>query len=355
MSYFSLDPPQEYRKMLSLYSHEFFHLWNVKRMRPVGLGPFDYSAETYTKSLWVAEGVTSYYDDIVLRRAGIFSVPEYLDALCESINVTRALPSSRRRSPEESRFNTWTNFYRPDENTPNVSPSYYTQGTVLGLVLDLKIRRDTSNSRSLDDVMKKVYTETYSREHRGYTELEFERACEAVSGGTMGHVFEDHVRGREPIDFDRYLGYAGLALVPKGSPNPPREGFLGIRVSGGDRPSVASRLSGSPAEICDLSAGDEILGVDGLRIDSAKLAFMVAVKPPGSELRILTAREGVMREVTARLSEKPVTEYRVQKRETATPDEKTLFRSWMLESWDTPLQYTEYRASPIGRRQLDFI
>ena len=114
--------------MLTLFSHEFFHTWNVKRMRPVGLGPFNYSAETYTKSLWVAEGVTSYYDDIILRRAGIYSVPEYLDATSVHISVVNSLPSSRWRSPEESSFNTWVNYYRPNENTPNVSPSYYYPG-----------------------------------------------------------------------------------------------------------------------------------------------------------------------------------------------------------------------------------
>jgi predicted metalloprotease with PDZ domain len=356
ISYFSLEPPQEYRKMLGLFSHEFFHLWNVKRMRPVGLGPFEYSAETYTKSLWVAEGLTSYYDDIFLRRAGIFSVPEYLDALCSSINVVRSLPSSRWRSPQEASFNTWTNFYRPDENSPNVSPSYYLQGTVVGLALDLQIRKSTSNERSLDDAMRKVYTETYLKAGSGYTELEFERACEAVGGEGVSGIFEKHVRGREPVDVPLHLGYAGLTLVPRSNPGGQREGFLGVRVSGGgDRLTVVSRLFGSPAEKCDLSAGDEVLAVDGLRVDGAKLAFSVAVAGPGSAVKILCAREGVLREVTAQLAERPVMEFRVQKKESASPEEKALFRSWMLESWDAPIQYSEYRASPVARRQPDYI
>ncbi len=356
ISYFSLEPPQEYRKMLSLFSHEFFHLWNVKRMRPVGLGPFNYSAETYTKSLWVAEGVTSYYDDIFLRRAGIFSVPEYLDALCANINVVTSLQSSRMRSPEEASFNTWTNFYRPDENTPNVSPSYYVQGAVVGFALDMRIRMGSSNERSLDDAMRKVYAETYGKDGRGYTDLDFERACEAISGESVKDIFENHVRGREPVDIRRHLGYAGLTLAPRASSGSQQEGFLGVRVSGvGDRLTVLSRLFGSPAEKCDLSAGDEILGIDGLRVDGPKLAFSIAVRKPGTELKVLSAREGVLREATAHLTEKPTMEYRIQKKESATQDEKALFRSWMLEGWDSPIQYTDYRASPAQRRQLDYV
>jgi predicted metalloprotease with PDZ domain len=356
ISYLSLEPTQEYRKMLSLFSHEFFHTWNVKRMRPVGLGPFNYSTETYTKSLWVAEGVTSYYDDLILRRAGLMSVPEYLDAFCERINPVLSLPSSRWRSPEESSFNAWTGLYRPDENSPNVSPSYYLQGAAVGSLLDLQIRMSTSSERSLDDVMRKVYRDTFLNEGRGFTERDFEDACQAVSGANVGDIFERHVRGRETMDFGRYLGYAGLTLVPKGGRPAKEEGFLGVKLSGGaDRVVVGSRLFGSPAEECDLSAGDEIIGVDGLRVDAQKLAFSIAVSKPGTTVRIVTSREGVLRESIAKLAPRPVMEYKIQKKDSATAAEKAVFRGWMLESWDAPLQYAEYRPSPVGRRQLDYI
>ncbi|MDA4123419.1 MAG: PDZ domain-containing protein, partial [Thaumarchaeota archaeon] len=347
--YLSLDPPHQYRKMLSLFSHEFFHLWNVKRMRPMGLGPFDYSAETYTRSLWVAEGITSYYEDLSLRRAKIYSVPEFLDSLCGKIGLIRSLPSSRHRSAEESSFNAWINHYRPDENTPNVSPSYYVQGAVIGLILDLQIRARSASQRSLDDVMKKVYTETYVKEGRGFTDAEFEHACGAISGESVKAIFDDNVRGRKPIDFERYLGYAGLGLAPRRGPAEP-EGFLGVKLGSGV--TVASRLSGSPAEDCDLSAGDEIIAVGGLRVDGQKLPFSVAVRKPGSEVKILTAREGVLREVTAVLDAKPSMEYRAEKKDSATPEEKTLFSSWMGASWDSPLQYQDSRPSPARRQSL---
>ncbi len=355
-SYFELDPPREYRRMLSLFSHEFFHVWNVKRMRPRGLGPFDYSAETYTRSLWVAEGITSYYDNLVLRRAGIVSVPEYLDALCDRINPVKSLPSSRRRSPEESSFNAWTDFYRPSENTPNASPSYYNQGAVLGLVLDLEIRKATSGAMTLDDVMRDVYRRTSIKDGRGYTEVEFRAACEEISGGRVGEIFEKYVSGRDPVDFNRYLGYAGLSLTPKSRPGAPSEGFLGIKVSGaGNKLAVESRLVDTPAERCDLSAGDEILAIDGLRVDAQKLAFSIAVKEAGASVRLLTSREGALREVTAVLDAKPPMEYRVERKDGATSEEKTLFSSWMEASWDSPLQYQDSRPSPVRRQFLDYI
>src|SRR5208283_5298145 len=166
----------------TLFSHEFFHSWNVKRMRPIALGPFDYSRENYTKSLWISEGVTSYYENVILRGAELISAPEFLDFICDDINEVKSLPSSRLVSPEESSFDTWIRFYREDENSPNVSPSYYRQGSVLGTVLDLEIRRSTGGAATLDDAMRKVYRETY-KEGRGFTDEEFESACYRSSGG----------------------------------------------------------------------------------------------------------------------------------------------------------------------------
>src|SRR5579875_623228 len=127
-----MRPIEEYRQLLGLFSHEFFHAWNVKRMRPDGLGPFNYTQETFTKSLWIAEGVTSYYDDLILRRAGIVSVGEYFDLFSTNANLMLSLPGWKWESAEEASFDAWIKFYRPDENTPNVSSSYYVQGAVIG-------------------------------------------------------------------------------------------------------------------------------------------------------------------------------------------------------------------------------
>ncbi|MGH2638473.1 MAG: M61 family metallopeptidase, partial [Rhabdochlamydiaceae bacterium] len=179
---FRLQPEQEYRQLLSLFSHEFFHAWNVKRMHPRGLGPFEYSKETYTKSLWIAEGLTSYYDDLIIRRAGLYSVGDYLDAFCSNISIMKSLPAGRWQSAEEASFDTWIKHYRQDENSPNTLSSYYLQGTLIGWMLDMEIRRSNNCSKTLDDAIRELYHETYLKEHRGYTDEEFERICEEHIG-----------------------------------------------------------------------------------------------------------------------------------------------------------------------------
>jgi len=353
-SYFALEPPEEYRSFLTLFSHEFFHAWNVKRMRPIALGPFDYSAENYTRSLWVAEGLTSYYENQILRRAGIFSVSEFLDQMADPINYVKSLPSSRVQTPEESSFDAWIRFYKPDENTPNVSPSYYRQGAVLGMMLDLQTRMSTGGSKSLDDAMRMVYSETYLREGRGYTDEEFMQACGRVSGGSTDEVFRKYVHGREEADFDAYLRYAGMQLTPKTPPST-NDGFLGIRVKGAPALTVQTRLTGSPAEQSDISAGDEIIATDGLRTDAQKLAFYIANRRPGTEVELTVSRGGVLRVISARLASKPVFEYRITKTDSATDAERQTFGSWTLGSWDDPLVYKEHRASPVTVRAFDYI
>ena len=351
-AYLSLEPPSEYRRMLSLFSHEFFHTWNVKRMRPKALGPFDYSRENYTKSLWISEGITSYYENVILRRAGLVSTPEFLDLLCEDINQVVSLPSSRWQSPQESSFDTWIKFYREDENTPNTSASYYRQGAVLGTLLDLQIRKSTGSSKSLDDVMRGVYQSTY-KQGRGFTDEEFERACSDASQGTTDEIFAKHVKSREEIDFQRFLGYAGLELQPK-SAAAEREGFLGVRLKPGQGVIVANRLFGSPAEAADISAGDEIIAVEGLRVDPQRLPFVIANQKPETEVMIVYSRDGVLRATRAKLEEKPPFEFRMKKKEGATDEEKGTFSSWALSEWDQPLEYQEHRVSPARVKRLDF-
>jgi predicted metalloprotease with PDZ domain len=353
-SYYVLEPPEEYRSFLSLFSHEFFHTWNVKRMRPIALGPFDYSVENYTRSLWIAEGLTSYYENQILRRAGIFSVPEFLQELADPINQVKSLPSSRVQTPEESSFDSWIRFYRPDENSPNVSPSYYRQGTVVGLLLDLQIRSSSNSAVTLDDAMRAVYKETYQRLGRGFTDEEFKRACGAASKGQTDEIFSDYVTGKREVDYERYLGYAGLQLTPK-TPPAANEGFLGVRVKGGPALTVLTRLTGSPAEAADLSAGDEILATDGLRTDSQKLAFYVANRKPGTEVELTIARGGVLKVLRTRLGTKPVFEYRITKKQSATEEEKHTFARWALGQWDEPLVYKEHRSSPVTVKNFDYI
>lgn len=350
-----LMPRQEYARSMGLFSHEFFHAWNVKRMRPRGLGPFDYSSETYTKSLWIAEGITSYYDDLILRRCGIYSTAEYMDAFCVNIDQLSSLPGPKYESAEESSFDTWIKHYHPNENSPNTHSSYYFQGAVIAWMIDMEIRKSTKNERSLDDAMRKLYNESFVKEHRGYTDGEFERICnEMCSKNLSAEIFDKRVRGHEGVDFGSYLGYAGLRLGPRNK-STSGKGYLGIKVkTEAGKILIASKLFSTPADKAGLAAGDEIIAVDNLRMDFMTLPFYIGNREPGDSASILIARDGYLETREACLVEMPQIETRIYKKGTATEEEKTLYSHWMLEEWDLPLEYSEYVPSPQRPKLLDY-
>ena len=350
-----LIPSQEYSRTMSLFSHEFFHAWNVRRMRPKGLGPFNYTSETYTKSLWIAEGITSYYDDLIIRRSGIYSVAEYLDSFCVNIDQLKFFPAPEYESAEESSFDTWIKHYRPNENSPNVHSSYYYQGSVIGWMIDMEIRKSTKNAKSLDDALKRLYEETFAKENRGYTEEEFETICNEIAGKSLSkEIFDRRVRGHERVDFDRYLGYAGLELGAKKKHSSNR-GYLGIKLKADSgKVIVATKLFSTPADECGLAAGDEIIAVDNLRIDYTTLPFYISNKQPREVVSILISRDGYLETLKASLGETPQIESRIFKKTNAAEEEKNLFKHWMLEDWDRPIQYPEYVPSPQRLKMLDY-
>jgi len=348
-------PEEEYGQSMGLFSHEFFHAWNVKRLRPAGLGPFDYSTETYTKSLWIAEGITSYYDDLVLRRSGLYSVEGYLDAFVSNVNLLKSQPGSSYQSAEEASFDTWTKFYKPDENSPNVTSSYYTQGAVIGWMLDLTILRTSGGERCLDDVMRKTYNEIFLKQNRGYTDREFEVACAEIGGPEVERIFDARVRGRKEIDYDLYLGYVGLMLKGK-EESAQEKGFLGVKLkSEGGRTTVSTVLASSPAENMALSVNDEILAAGGYRMSSDKLSFLVGTTKPGENLRLTVARNGRLMEVNGPMGKRPVLEHRIQPVPDANADQKALFKSWMLTDWTKELRYPEYSKSPDRKPMFDYV
>src|SRR5688572_4660445 len=197
-------PERDYRGFLSLVSHEFFHLWNVKRIRPDVLGPFDYTQENYTKMLWVAEGITDYYADLFLRRTGLITEGEFLTATARSIQTLQNTPGRQEQSLEESSFDTWIKFYRPDENTINSQVSYYDKGAIVSLLLDLEIRKRSNHAKSLDDVLRYLYTEFFKK-NRNYGPADFQKASELMAGASLEDFFSKYVRGKEELNYNAAL------------------------------------------------------------------------------------------------------------------------------------------------------
>ncbi len=204
---------------MSFIAHEFYHLYNVKTIRPVALGPFDYDRENYTNMLWVSEGFTVYYEDIILNRAGFMNGDEMLESLGRSITNYESVPGSRVQPVTLSSFDTWINFFNRSANAENTTISYYDKGCGLALLLDLKIRHETDNKRSLNDVMRRLYYNYYKELGRGFTDGEFRSECESIAGCSLEEIF-NYASSTVRPDYNRYLDYAGLYMTEEPSGNP---------------------------------------------------------------------------------------------------------------------------------------
>lgn len=291
-------PQSSYAKFLDLIAHEYFHLWNVKRIRPAALGPFDYQQENYTSVLWFSEGVTDYYAQVLLRRAGLISPVAFLENKATEMLSYETTPGHREQSPAEASFDSWIKYYRPDENSVNTSFSYYTSGALLGWMLDFEVRSRTNNAKTLDDVMRYLY-ENYALKGRGFPESDLRTAFETVAGGEMSEFFNRYVYGKEKFPFDEYLGMAGLKRTPVYLPSPyddlskppqPR-GSLGIRTKlSGDRVIVSNVLDGTPAYTAGINANDEIVALNGEKVDASNLNERLSRLQPNQAVSIVVFR-----------------------------------------------------------------
>ena len=317
-----------YKGFLSLVAHEYFHLWNVKRIRPIALGPFDYENENYTRALWVAEGITSFYGSYILRRAGIHTPEQYLSSIAADINSLENQPGNRFQSVAESSFDAWIKGYRPNENSANSTISYYTKGSVLGNLLNLRIIAGTNGERNLDGVMRLLYTEYYKKQQRGFTDEEFKKALEQVSGNNLDDFFARYVNGTKPIDYQAFFEPVGLRLVNNASPV--QDGFLGAATtSAGGRVTITGVRRGSAAWTDGLNTGDEVVALDSVRVGD-DLLKMLAGRQAGETLRVLVNRGGLLREFPVTLTQNPLVAYRLEPVPNPTDKQRALFRKWMF-------------------------
>ncbi len=265
--------------LLGLISHEYFHTWNVKRLKPAEFAQFDYSRENYTELLWFFEGFTSYYDDLLLLRAGLIDAARYLRLLTRSVNTLQATPGRRVQSVAEASFDAWVKYYRTDENTPNATVSYYGKGSLIALCLDLSLRAG-GTGKSLDDVMRLLW----QRSGGGpVDEAAIFAAVDSVAGRRLSEHLSAWVHGRDELPLPKLLQTAGVRLAHEPSGWAAR---LGLRLSEGPVSGVQVRqvLRGSPAERAGLSAGDELLAADGWRIRKLDDALAWVDEAAGFEL-----------------------------------------------------------------------
>jgi len=273
-----------YRRFLGLCSHEYFHSWNVKRIKPLAFTPYVLDRENYTRLLWVFEGITSYYDDLGLVRSGLIKPEGYLELLANSITRVWQTPGRFRQTLAESSFDAWTKFYKQDENSPNTIVSYYVKGALAALALDLTIRRETAGKQSLDDVMGAVW-ERFGKTGVGMPEDGFEALVHEVTGLELKGFFDAAIRGVEDIPLQELLQDVGVDFTLRPAENALDQGGHGARtatpvsrVSLGmktrdenGRCKVATVMADSPAQLAGISPGDELVAVNELKVTHASL------------------------------------------------------------------------------------
>jgi predicted metalloprotease with PDZ domain len=323
-----------YKGFLGLESHEYFHHWNVKRIRPAALGPFDYQRENYTRGLWVSEGVTSYYGDLLLRRAGLISVNEYLEGLANTIAGYEQTPGRFEQSAESASFDAWIKQYRPDENSVNSAMSYYTRGELLGLIFDIEIRALSNNNKSLDDVMR-LLLENHGLPKPGFTDVELKAAFEKVAGVDLTNFWNRFVAGHDEIDFAAYFNKAGLQLTKGYRPGSPytasktdKPGWLGLRARpGGDHAVVANVIAGSPAYEGGVNTGDELLAIDGKKIDAS--AGALNDLRAGQRMALTVFRRERLMNFDLTAAAKPFDYYTITELKDAGDAQKAMRESWI--------------------------
>lgn len=312
---------EAYKGFLSLVAHEYFHLWNVKRIRPIELGPFDYSNENYTDLLWVMEGFTSYYDELLLYRAGIYTEDEIIKKFTNSINRVENQPGNKIQPVADASFNAWIKAYRPNENSYNTTISYYTKGSVIANMLDLMICNNTKGKKNLDDVMQTLYNDFYLKEKRGFTNKEMQTTLEKVSGLKLDDFFTKYINGTQTFDYKAMFDYVNVNVETLESKEP----GLGISMTGGNKIRTVYR-NGAAYE-GGLNVNDEIIAIDGFRV-TGNVKDFVDGKKVGDKVDVLISRDNLIQTITVPLTEKNTKHYYIFNE---SDKKNSIFSKWLTK------------------------
>lgn len=321
----ALESEKGWASFLGLMAHEYFHLWNVKRLRPVALGPFDYGRENYTHMLWVAEGFTAYYDNWMVRRTGFFTPEEYLEEVAGTIGTVENTPGNRVQPVAEASFDAWIKYYRPNENSYNTNISYYSKGAILGMMIDMAIREHSRGKQTIDDLMKYLYERFYKELDRGYKDEEFQEAVERFAGD-MDDFFEKYVRGTDPVPYNDFLSTAGLKLV-KSQPYL-QQAYLGASLENtGDNLVVTRVVRGTAAYEYGINVNDVILSIDGERATGPD--HLLQGKDPGDKISVKVLREGRERSIDVVLGANENASFRFEKLPDPGGRQQANYKDWL--------------------------
>lgn len=323
--------PKRYERLLGLISHEFFHTWNVKQLRPRGLTPYDFMKENYTEELWISEGSTSYYDELILLRCGLIGTEKYLNDLCSSIKTDRNTAGNKIQSLAESSFDAWVKFWKNNYAIKNeFETNYYSKGADVTLLLDLSIRQNTENKKCLDDVFRSMYEKFPLG--KGFTNEDFMKECSSISKMNFKYFFEDFVYGVKPLEWEKILMYAGLEpykTIPETQQVVPGFGIDSVNgkiyLSDIDTNSLALKEG--------LQKGDELIAIDGNRMNFNEMKDKINTIKEGDILNLNIFRSDRLMEFTLSFKIQKEPEYKIRKVENPTELQKKIYESWLGAQW----------------------
>ncbi len=311
-----------YQGILGLLAHEYFHLWNVKRIRPKTLGPFDYENENYTHNLWLSEGMTSYYSGVILQRMGKISNQEYANRVAAEISSVENTPGSHLESAAEASWDAWIKYYRPNENSRNQTVSYYDKGSLLGYVLNAWIIKSTQGQKSIDDVFKYLYQAYYKKLNRGFTDAELEDAFSKVAGNPAKPLFESYIYGVQTPDYQNLFNEFGFTWsnTNEGKSIP----YLGFTAMAG---KIMSVYRGASAYVYGLNVGDEIVSANKANFEGVDK--LLADKKVGDSILFMVKRDGLERSFIVPVLQSPMLAFSLTDQKTLTENQKKLRLKWL--------------------------
>lgn len=319
---------RSYNGFLSLVAHEYFHLWLVKRIRPIELERLNYDEEMYTDQLWIMEGLTSYFEEKVMLRCGFYDKNMFLNSLVRNMAYHQNLPGSKVQSLSESSFDAWIKHYRKNENTSNTQVSYYSKGMLIGALLDLEIIKGSEGKKSLDDVINHLYYHYYKKKDKGITHQDFKKSAEKFSGIQLDNFFQGYVYGTETLDNEKFLGYAGIGLIETNEKVNARS--IGVNVSDdGGILTIKSIVAGSAAYDGGLNVGDELIAIAGYRINERNLKSIINQFKIDEKVIVMYSRDGLIEEREIEIRKDRSVVYTYELLENPTKQQKAVFNSWL--------------------------
>ena len=316
---------ESYLQFLNLVAHEFFHTWNVKRLRPKGLQHFDYDNENYTGSLWFSEGTTSYYDQIFPLRAKLYAPSHYLKLVSKSITRLQNTFGRNVQSLHESSFDTWIKLYRPDANTHNNQVSYYLKGELVSMLLDLLIRSQTNNLRSLDRVMQ-ILWERFGKTEIGFSEADLHEVIESVAGIDLSGFWHDYLYGKRELNYNYYFEPFGLELRSSRTAVP----FTGLTLKPKNGMAEVEKVEfGSPAQKAGISTGDLILAIANIRVTADNFSDRLQDFTIGTTIPVAIFQQDLLRHVQMTLQEPIANHFEVTQVSQASPSQEMNLQLWL--------------------------